>query len=252
MATGAFILNTGLDKLRANDDEMAKGIHGMARNAYPIVDKTDPKTFVKIVATGEVILGGALLLPIVPAGIAGLGLATFATGLLGVYWRNPGLHRAPNDPRPTQQGTPMAKDLWMLGIGTSLVIDSVLAGAERKRVGAAAAIKGATAAAVTSAGAKATSAGAKTKSLGEVAGARTRAETKALKAQARAKAKGLTEVAGVKAKGLTEVAGEKAKTVSAAAGTKAKELTEVAGEKAQRLTHDVAHNVAHGVKERIA
>jgi hypothetical protein len=27
--------------------------------------------------------------------------------------------------RPTQQGTPLAKDVWMLGIGLGLVIDAL-------------------------------------------------------------------------------------------------------------------------------
>jgi hypothetical protein len=29
--------------------------------------------------------------------------------------------------RPTQQGTPIAKDVWLLGIGAALVLDEVLA-----------------------------------------------------------------------------------------------------------------------------
>ena len=42
-----------------------------------------------------------------------------------MWWRTPGMH-AESSPRPTQQGTPIAKDVWMLGSGLSLVLDSVL------------------------------------------------------------------------------------------------------------------------------
>jgi hypothetical protein len=42
-----------------------------------------------------------------------------------MWWRTPGMH-GENNPRPTQQGTVIAKDVWMLGIGTGLVIDAAL------------------------------------------------------------------------------------------------------------------------------
>jgi hypothetical protein len=32
----------------------------------------------------------------------------------------------PGNPRPTQQGTAVAKDVWMLGIGLGLVLDALL------------------------------------------------------------------------------------------------------------------------------
>ena len=58
-------------------------------------------------------------------GVAGLGLTGFSGGLLGVYWKTPGMHRE-GDPRPTQQGTGVAKDLFMFGAGSALIIDSVV------------------------------------------------------------------------------------------------------------------------------
>ena len=61
-----------------------------------------------------------------PAGIAGLALIGFSGALLGMWWRTPGMH-AEGSPRPTQQGTAIAKDVWMLGIGTGLVVDAALA-----------------------------------------------------------------------------------------------------------------------------
>jgi uncharacterized membrane protein YphA (DoxX/SURF4 family) len=122
IATGAFILNAGLGKLHA-DEQTAKALHDLAAGAYPVFANIEPKRFLKMVAVGEVALGSALLLPVVPAALAGLGLAGFSSTLLGMWWRTPGMHE-PGKPRPTQQGTTIAKDIWMLGIGTGLVIDA--------------------------------------------------------------------------------------------------------------------------------
>src|ERR1700743_662078 len=88
VATGAIILNSGLGKL-GGDDETAKAVHGMATGAYPFLAKVEPKVFLKSLAIGEVALGSALLLPIVPAGLAGLGLVGFSGSLLGMWWRTP-------------------------------------------------------------------------------------------------------------------------------------------------------------------
>lgn len=140
--TGAYILNTGIEKFRSNDDEAAKGIHSLASGAYPALGNVDPKALLKMLGAGEIVLGSALLLPIVPPVVAGAGLATFSGALLGMYWRTPGMHRD-NDVRPTQQGTPVAKDVWMFGIGTSLVVDSILARAHDKKVELTGTIKGA-------------------------------------------------------------------------------------------------------------
>ena len=61
-ATGAFILNSGLEKLGA-DEETAKGLHGMASTAYPAFAKYNPKDFTQALGAGEVALGAALLTP---------------------------------------------------------------------------------------------------------------------------------------------------------------------------------------------
>jgi uncharacterized membrane protein YphA (DoxX/SURF4 family) len=122
IATGAYILNSGVGKLSA-DDETGKGLHGAASGAYPQLQHVDPNTFTRVLAVSEVALGSALLLPLVPARVAGAGLVGFSGALLGLYWRTPGM-REPGSPRPTQQGAAIAKDTWMLGIGTSLLLDS--------------------------------------------------------------------------------------------------------------------------------
>lgn len=123
IATGAFILNSGLGKLKA-DEATAGGIHGMAVAAYPPLDKLSPPLFTKVLAASEVVVGAALLLPIVPAGLAGIALTGFAVSLVGFYVRTPGLHDSKM--RPTQAGTGIAKDIWMASIGIGLVIDAAL------------------------------------------------------------------------------------------------------------------------------
>jgi len=123
VAAGTFILNSGLGKLNA-DDETAARVHGMAAGAYPFLDDMPAPRFVKLLALSEVALGGALLFPGVGDGVAGASLAAFAGGLLGMYLKTPGL-RAEGSLRPSQQGTAIAKDVWLLGIGCSLVADSL-------------------------------------------------------------------------------------------------------------------------------
>jgi hypothetical protein len=124
VATGAYILNAGIGKLKA-DEETAKMLHGMGSGAYPVLQKLQPPHFAKTLAISETALGAALLLPIVPAGLAGLALTGFAGSLLGMWWKTPGMHEE-GSIKPTVQGTPIAKDVWMLGIGTSLLLDSLL------------------------------------------------------------------------------------------------------------------------------
>ena len=90
VAAGAFILNSGLGKLRA-DEETAAQLHGFAAGAYPVLARVKPADFVRLLAAGEITLGAALLLPVVPAAVAGAGLAAFSGGLLGLYARTPGM-----------------------------------------------------------------------------------------------------------------------------------------------------------------
>lgn len=124
LIAGAYITNAGVSKLRAAE-ETAKGLHGMATAAYPFLGKLDAQTFTRLLGAGELALGASLLLPIVPTPLAGLGLACFSAGLLGLYLRIPGM-RQNGSLRSTVQGTPLAKDAWLLGIGLSFVLDAIL------------------------------------------------------------------------------------------------------------------------------
>ncbi len=121
VAAGTFILNSGVTKLQA-DEATAKELHGVAVGAYPFLGKVEPKSFARGLGIAEVTVGGALLLPIVPAGVAGAALAVFSGGLLGLYWHTPGMH-SDGDPRPTQEGVPLAKDVWIAGIAAGLLMD---------------------------------------------------------------------------------------------------------------------------------
>jgi hypothetical protein len=123
MATGAFILNSGVGKLSA-DEETAAQLHGFAVGTYPFLAKLKPKDFARLLAVSEIALGSTLLLPFVPSIVAGAGLAAFSGGLLGMYIKTPGM-RKEGTPFPTQQGIPLAKDVWMMGIGLGLVIDDL-------------------------------------------------------------------------------------------------------------------------------
>ena len=123
VAVRAFILNSGAGRLRA-DEQTAAQLHGFAAGAYPFLARLKPADFVRLLAVSEITLGAALLLPVVPAAVAGAGLAAFSGGLLGLYARTPGM-RKQGSPFPTQQGVPLAKDVWMMGIGLGLVIDDL-------------------------------------------------------------------------------------------------------------------------------
>jgi uncharacterized membrane protein YphA (DoxX/SURF4 family) len=123
LTTGAFIVNSGLSKRHVNDDTAA-GLHGMAANAYPFLRSIPPRQFVRLVSAGELALGTALLLPVVPAVMAGAALTAFSAGLLTLYLRSPEL-REEGSVRPNQQGLTIAKDVWMFGIGLTLLIDGL-------------------------------------------------------------------------------------------------------------------------------
>ena len=131
LAIGAFILNSGITKLGA-DDDTAKGLHGMASGPFPFVEKMEPRAFAKSLAVGEVVLGGALLAPFIPSWLAGTALAGFSGSLLRLYAKTPGMTKE-DGVRPSQQGTPLAKDVWMFGTAAGMVIDDLTHGRATRR-----------------------------------------------------------------------------------------------------------------------
>jgi hypothetical protein len=79
-----------------------------------------PRQFLRLLAAGEIVLGTALVVPVVPGVLAGAGLTAFSGSLLALYARTPAL-RKPGSIWPSQSGTAVSKDVWMLGIGLDLV-----------------------------------------------------------------------------------------------------------------------------------
>ena len=120
IATGAFILNSGLGK-RGADADTAAGLHGFASSTYPFLKDVPPQQFVKVLSTAEIVIGAALLTPFVPTVVAGVALTGFSGGLLGLYLRTPGM-RKPGSLAPTQEGLALAKDAWLAGIGLSILL----------------------------------------------------------------------------------------------------------------------------------
>lgn len=124
VTTGAYVLNSGLGKLHA-DQQTAESLQGFAATTYPVLGKLDAQRFTTLLAAGEIVTGVALLLPLVPAAVAGAALTGFGGALLGLYLRTPGMRRE-RSLRPTEQGIALAKDVWLVGVGLSLVLDDAM------------------------------------------------------------------------------------------------------------------------------
>ena len=124
LATGAYILHAGLEKWNA-DEARAEGVHKAASNAFPFLKDIPPAQFLKLLAGSEIAIGSALLSPFVPTAVAGAALTGFSGSLLAMYARTPAM-RKPGSIWPSQAGTGVSKDVWMLGIGLGLLTDAVI------------------------------------------------------------------------------------------------------------------------------
>ena len=124
LATGAYILNSGLGK-RGADEGTATWMRDQAAQVVPQAAGMEPQQFAKVLSTGEIALGAALLTPLVSPLKAGLALTAFSAGLLEMYRKTPGMTQE-DGIRPTPEGLGMAKDVWMLGSGLALVIDALI------------------------------------------------------------------------------------------------------------------------------
>jgi uncharacterized membrane protein YphA (DoxX/SURF4 family) len=122
LATGAYILNSGIGK-RAPNEERARRLKAQAELAYPQFAAVEPLDFLKLLSRAEIVLGVALLLPFLPSRLVGAGLALFSGSLLRMYWKNPDFH-PPGDPRPSPPGIAVSKDVWMFAIALALILGS--------------------------------------------------------------------------------------------------------------------------------
>ena len=133
LATGAIIVDQGLQKLGA-DEDTARWLHGQATKAFPQFADMDPKDFVQLLSASEIALGAALLgIGFVLSSLAGFGLSVFGGSLARLYLTAPGTRRE-GSIAPSHQGIGLAKDSWMLAIGVALVLDSLF-GSRRRRKG---------------------------------------------------------------------------------------------------------------------
>jgi uncharacterized membrane protein YphA (DoxX/SURF4 family) len=119
LTSGVFVLHSGLEKWHV-PAEHATALHGMAAGAFPFLSKIPPTTFVRLLAAGETAVGALLLAPFVPSRVAGAPLSVFSASLLAMYLRTPSLHK-PGSVWPTPAGIGVSKDVWLLGIGLSLL-----------------------------------------------------------------------------------------------------------------------------------
>ncbi len=123
VSIGAYILNSGLGK-RTLEGEATAGMHGMAVGAIPQLRQFEPDRFAKLLSRGEIALGAALLVPFVPSLLAGAALTVFGAGLVQLYLKTPGM-REGKSLKPSQAGIGLAKDVWLVGAGLTLMLDSL-------------------------------------------------------------------------------------------------------------------------------
>jgi uncharacterized membrane protein YphA (DoxX/SURF4 family) len=123
IVTGAYIAHSGLEKWHGSA-EQAEGLHGTAAHAFPFLRPIPPQRFLRMLAAGELVTGALLLAPLVSNGIAGAALTGFSGALLAMYARTPSM-RKPGSIWPSRTGIGVSKDVWMLGIGLSLLVDAV-------------------------------------------------------------------------------------------------------------------------------
>lgn len=121
LLTGIYILHSGMEKWNG-DEETAQGLHGVASGAYPFIKDMEPSQFLRLLSVGEMAIGAAVATPFVSPRLAGAMLTGFSGGLLGLYFRTPGM-RKEGSIWPTQDGIALAKDVWLLGIGLSLLAE---------------------------------------------------------------------------------------------------------------------------------
>jgi hypothetical protein len=132
VATGAYILNSGLGKLGA-DEGTAQFLHGAAAGTYPALFKDmKPQSFAQLLAYSEIAVGAALLTPMVPATVAGAALTGFGASLVGMYLKTPSM-TLDDGIRPSPDGIAVAKDVWLVGAGLTLLSQGLL-GAAQSRV----------------------------------------------------------------------------------------------------------------------
>jgi hypothetical protein len=134
LSAGAFILNSGINKTKLTD-EQAEQMRDLGANGLPFLKDLTPKQFKQFLVASELGVGAACLLPFVPGWLAGAALTAFSGGLLAMY-KNTDFMTESDGIRPSEQGTAVAKDVFLFGIGTALLIDGAVNRTGRKNAAA--------------------------------------------------------------------------------------------------------------------
>ena len=123
MVTGAYILRSGLEKWKG-DEEQAARTHGPAASAFPVLKLVPPRRFLRLLGAAEIATGTALLTPFVPAAAAGAALTGFSGSVLAmvVLSAPPPYEESGVRPAPLNIG----KDLWMVGVGLGLMAEGAV------------------------------------------------------------------------------------------------------------------------------
>lgn len=119
LVSGAFILNSGIGKLKLAP-EHAAGLQSVTERVIPQVSSWAPEQFGSRLAYSEIAIGAVVLAPFVSSRLAGLALGAFSGGLVATYLKSPGMTED-DGIRPTAAGTAMAKDFWLAGIAVALL-----------------------------------------------------------------------------------------------------------------------------------
>src|SRR5690606_31473249 len=114
-------------------DDTANFLHASAAGTYPALFRNmQPKKFAQLLAYSEMAVGAALLVPMVPATLAGVALTGFGASLVGMYFKTPSM-TLDDGIRPSHEGMALAKDIWLVGAGLTLVGQGILGAPEPKK-----------------------------------------------------------------------------------------------------------------------
>lgn len=118
--SGAYLIQSGLGK-KDLPQEAYEGLKGMAASGIPQFGEWDAQTFGKFLWLSEVGIGALLVTPFVNKRLAGAALTVFSAGMLTMYFNNEGMTQS-DGIRPSQEGTPLSKDVWLAAIGAALTV----------------------------------------------------------------------------------------------------------------------------------
>lgn len=118
--SGAYLIQSGLGK-KDLPEEVYAGLKGMASIGIPQFGEWDDKTFGQFLWLSEVGIGTLLVTPFVNKRLAGAALLAFSAGMLSMYFNNDEMTQD-DGIRPSQDGTPLSKDVWLGAIGAALMV----------------------------------------------------------------------------------------------------------------------------------